>query len=81
MENLKSASTIEGSSGAVLRPGVRHRRNHGAPHWLLSHQWGGDHILHGQDTLEDDSTEMKKKSSSVLMFYCNNGCSLIPLAI
>ena len=38
-----------GQSSQVCQPAVRYRRNNGAPHWLLSHQCGGDSLLHGQD--------------------------------
>ena len=36
-----------GPSSQVCRPAVSYRRNHGAPHWLLSHQCGGDNLLWG----------------------------------
>ena len=47
-----------GPSSQVCRPAVSYRRNHGAPHWLLSHQCGGDYLLHSQDTLEVDSSKI-----------------------
>ena len=43
-----------GPSSQVCGPAVCYRRHHGAPHWLLSHQRGGDSLLHGQDHSEDD---------------------------
>ena len=45
-----------GPSSQVCRPAVRYRRNHGAPHWLLSHQCGGDTLLWGQDIAEHEET-------------------------
>ena len=51
---MKSA----GPSSQVCRPAVRYWRNHGAPHWLLSHQWSGVSLLHGQDIAQVD--ERKK---------------------
>ena len=41
-----------GQSCHLCQPAVCYRRHHGAPYRLLSHQCGGDHILHGQDHLE-----------------------------
>ena len=38
-----------GPSSQVCRPAVRYRRNHGAPHWLLSHQCCEDTLLHRQN--------------------------------
>ena len=49
--NLKKSL---GPSSQVCRPVVRYRRNHGAPHWLLSHQWGGGTLLHSKDFAKDD---------------------------
>ena len=58
----------EGPSSQVCRPAVSYRRNHGAPHWLLSHQWGGDHILCGQDLANDDERKIKLEGFVFLLF-------------
>ena len=50
-----------GPSSQVCGPAVCYRRHHGAPHWLLSHQWGEDSLLHGQDHSEDDEKNQIKQ--------------------
>ena len=56
---LRSVIWLPGQGRQVCGPAVSHRGNHGAPHWILYHQWGGDHILHAQDYPEVDERKYK----------------------
>ena len=53
---------ITGFSGAVC-----YKRHHGAPHRLLSHQWGRDTLLLGQDIDQDYPRKTRKKEKIILI--------------